>query len=143
MYTRNSDAFPVNPPLAFLFALSCPSCMNQPFFLLTWRSALLLMVRIPIHSCPWLAINCFPLAASPTPRHPTDQVTYLYRRHQQHQPSHLIQFPITPFEKGLGFYILNHCSKINLPLPKVVWCSKCWQRKMLMFDIFLQAKIMI
>jgi hypothetical protein len=27
---------------------------------------LLLVVRIPIHSCPWLAINCSPLATSPT-----------------------------------------------------------------------------
>ncbi len=49
------------------------------------------MVRIPIHSCPWFAVNCSPLAASPTPRHPTDHVRYLYRRHQQHHPSSLIQ----------------------------------------------------
>jgi hypothetical protein len=26
------------------------------------------MVRMPIHSCPWLVINCSLLAASPTPR---------------------------------------------------------------------------
>ncbi len=41
---------------------------------------------------PWFAINCSLLAASPIPRHPTDQVTYLHRRHQQHQLSHLIQY---------------------------------------------------
>jgi hypothetical protein len=50
------------------------------------------MMQIPIHSCPTLAINCSPLAASPTPRHPTDQVTYLHRRHQLCQPSRLTQY---------------------------------------------------
>jgi hypothetical protein len=49
----------------------------------------LTVVQIPIHSCPWLAINCSPLAALLTPRHPTDQETYLHRRHQQHQLSRL------------------------------------------------------
>jgi hypothetical protein len=75
-------------PLLPALALSCPFHMVQPFFLLL---LLLLMVRIPIHSCPWFAIDCLPLAASPTPRHPIDQVTYLHRRHQQHELSHLTQ----------------------------------------------------
>jgi hypothetical protein len=52
---------------------------------------LLLGMQIPIHSCPWFAINCSPLAASPTPRHPTDQVTHLHRRHQR-QPFRLTQY---------------------------------------------------
>ncbi len=45
-----------------------------------------------IHSCPWLAINYSPLAASLTPRHPTDQVTYLHRQQHQRQPSRLTQY---------------------------------------------------
>jgi hypothetical protein len=64
--------------------------MLNPPFLLTWRSLFFCswcVVRIPIHSCPWFAINCSPLAVRPTPRHSTDQVTYLHRRHQKHQPS--------------------------------------------------------
>ncbi len=68
-------------------------CTTQALFF-TYLEILLLLfvVRIPIHSCPWFAINCPPLAVSPFPMHPTDQVTYLHRRNQQHQPSHLIQF---------------------------------------------------
>ncbi len=66
--------------------------MIQPFFHLLGEPASLLVMRIPIHSCPWLAINRSPLAASPTPRHPTDQVTYLHRRHQQRQPYCLTQY---------------------------------------------------
>jgi hypothetical protein len=37
--------------------------------------AFLLVVRIPIHSSPWFAINCPPFATSPNLSHPTDQVT--------------------------------------------------------------------
>ncbi len=61
-----------------------------PLFTYLENQLLLLVVWIPIFSCPWLAINYSPLAASPTPRHPIDQFTYLHR-HQQHQPSRLIQ----------------------------------------------------
>jgi hypothetical protein len=50
-------------------------------------------MQITIHSCPCFAINCSPLAASPTPRHPTDQVTYLHRRQQQRQPFRLTHSP--------------------------------------------------
>jgi hypothetical protein len=64
---------------------------STPLFTYLENQLLLLVMRVPIHSCPWLAINCSPLAASPTPRHPTDQITYLHRRHQQHQPSCLTQ----------------------------------------------------
>ncbi len=71
-------------PIPFVLA-------NPPFYLLGEPAFFfLLVVRIPIHSCPRFAINCSPLAASPTPRHPRDQVTYFHRRHQQHQPSRLI-----------------------------------------------------
>ncbi len=75
---------PLLPVLAFILPLSCDSTL-----LFTYLDILLLLlvVHIPIHSCPWFAINYSPLAASPTPRHPIDQVTYLHRRHQQHQPS--------------------------------------------------------
>ncbi len=66
--------------------------LSTPLFTYLENQLFLLAVRIPIHSCPWFAINCSPLAAWPTPRHPTDQVTYLHRRHQQHQPSRLIHF---------------------------------------------------
>ncbi len=75
-------------PIPALFPL-----FRDPTLLFTYLEILLLLlvVRIPIHSCPWFAINCSPLAALPTPRHPIDQVTYLQRQHQQHQPSHLTQ----------------------------------------------------
>ncbi len=81
-------ALMLTPP----FVSHCPipfyTCQS-PFFTYLENQLLLLIVRIPIHSCPWFAINSSPLAASPTPRHPTDQVTSLHRRHQ-HQPSRLI-----------------------------------------------------
>jgi hypothetical protein len=68
---------------------------STPLFTYLENQVLLFMVRIPILSCPWFAINCSPLAASPTPRHLTYQITYLHRRHQQRQPSCLTQ--VAPF----------------------------------------------
>jgi hypothetical protein len=79
-------------PLASRSALTCPLLYDlTPLFTYLENQLLLLVVQIPIHSCPWFAINCSPLAASPTSRYPTDQVTYLHRRHQQCQPSRLTQ----------------------------------------------------
>jgi hypothetical protein len=75
-----------------VLALTCPLlCDWTPLFTYLENQLLFFMVRIPIHSCPWFAINCSPLAASPTPRHPIDQVTYLHRQHQQHRPPHPTQ----------------------------------------------------
>ncbi len=90
MYTRD-HSLPTQPLLLSLTS-ACPFLYTPtPLFTYLEILLLLLMVQIPIHSCPWFAINCSPLAVSSTPRHPTDQVTYLHRRHQQHQPSCLIQ----------------------------------------------------
>ncbi len=59
------------PPLASY----CPLfLLITPFYLLG-EPAFLLVVRIPIHSCPWFAINCSPFATSPTPTQLIDQVT--------------------------------------------------------------------
>ncbi len=82
--------FPVNPFPCFRLYFILP-LLHNPTLLFTYLEILLLLlvVRMPIYSHPRLAINCSPLAASPTPRHPIDQVTYLHRRHQQHQPSRL------------------------------------------------------
>ncbi len=93
MYVHNKDDSLSTHPLAsrscFILPLSYDSTL-----LFTYLEILLLLlvVQIPIHSCPWFAINCSPLAASPTPRYPVDQVTYLHRWHQQHQPSCLTPF---------------------------------------------------
>ncbi len=87
-----------DPPLTSVFALSCSPCMNQPLpFTYLEILLLLLVVRIPIYSFPCLAINCSPLAVSPIPRHPTDQVMCLHRWHQQHQLSCLIQYGSEPW----------------------------------------------
>jgi hypothetical protein len=76
MYTRE-DPLSIHPLLLSLPSVF-PFLAVQPlFFTYLEILLLLLVVRIHIHSCPWSAINCSPLAASPTPRHPTDQVTYL------------------------------------------------------------------
>jgi hypothetical protein len=67
----------LTPPLAPhcpLFLLATPH-LCYPLFYLFGEPAILLLARIPIHSCPWLAINCSPLATSPTLTHPMDQVT--------------------------------------------------------------------
>jgi hypothetical protein len=87
LYINPAPCFPLSPPVLHL---STP--LTLPLFTYLENQLFLLVVQIPIHSCPWFAINCSPLAASPTPRHPTDQVTYLHRWHQQHQLSRLIQF---------------------------------------------------
>ncbi len=82
-------------PLLPVLALTCPlSYELTPLFTYFENQLVLLVVRMPIHSCPWFAIKCSPLAASPTPRHPTDQVKNLHRRHQQCQPSPLTQYRI-------------------------------------------------
>ncbi len=83
-----SQSSPLLPALALILP---PFIWLNPSFYLLGEPVLLLVMRIPIHSCPWFAINCSPLATSPTPRHPTDQVTHLHRRHQQRQPFRLTQ----------------------------------------------------
>jgi hypothetical protein len=72
-------------------SLICHPPSTLPTFYLLGESAILLVARIPIHSCPWFAINCSPFAASPTPTHPKIKFQYLHRQHQQHLPSRLIQ----------------------------------------------------
>jgi hypothetical protein len=61
-------------PYCLLFLLATSYFLYQLFSLLG-EPAFLLMVRIPIHSCPWFAFNCPPFATSPTLTHPIDQVT--------------------------------------------------------------------
>ncbi len=70
--------FRLIPPFASR-SPSFHSLLYLPIPLCTYleNKLLLLVERIPIYSCPRFAIDCSPLAASPTPRHPTDQVTYL------------------------------------------------------------------
>jgi hypothetical protein len=56
-------------PLAsysLLFLLATPYFCYPLIFYLLGEPAFLLVVRMPIHSCPWFAINCPPFAASPT-----------------------------------------------------------------------------
>jgi hypothetical protein len=53
----------------------CKPFLHYHFFTYLENQLFLLVVQKPIHSCPWFDINCSPLAASPTPKHPTDHVT--------------------------------------------------------------------
>ncbi len=109
--------FLVNPSPCFILPLS-----HDPTLLFTYLEILLLLivVRIPIHSCPWFAINFSPLAASPTPMHPIDQVTYLHRRHQKHQASRLTQVhPSHPSQKILE--IIQKKAKYRL----IELCQMC------------------
>jgi hypothetical protein len=71
------DTARVNPaPCSLLPALfTCHPLFMLPTFYLLGEPAILLVVRIPIHSCPWFAMNCSPFATSPTLTHPIDQVT--------------------------------------------------------------------
>ncbi len=70
LYVNPTPCFPLSRSPLYL---STP--LTVPLFTYLENQLFLLVVRIPIHSCPWFAINCSPLAASPTPRPPTDQVT--------------------------------------------------------------------
>jgi hypothetical protein len=75
IYTLDTTC--INPtPCSSLPALlfATPHSLLPALYLLG-EPAFLLVVRIPIRSCPWFAINCPPFAASPTLTHPTDQVT--------------------------------------------------------------------
>ncbi len=68
----------VNPAPCFPLSHFLPICQSPlscPLFYLLGEPAFLIVARIPIHSCPWFAINCSPFATSPTPTHPTEQVT--------------------------------------------------------------------
>ncbi len=111
--------FLVNPPLASRSYFSLPLLHDStPLFTYLEILLLLLGVRIPILSCPWLAVNCSPLAASPTPGHPTDQVTYLHRLHQQHQPSRLTQ--LYPGSREINWWTYYDYSVCN---------AKCWMNE--------------
>jgi hypothetical protein len=113
IYTRMhiyNGSFNHPTPLLPVLALTCPLLFDlTPLFTYLENQLLLLVVQIPIHSCPWFAINCSPLAASPTPRHPTDQVTYLHRRHQQHRLSHPTQVP-TDARTIQAIYMFLYCN---------------------------------
>ncbi len=68
-------------PISLLpaLALSCPFHMVQPFFYLLGDPASFARgANTHPLLCPWFAINCSPLAASSTPRHPIDQVMYIF-----------------------------------------------------------------
>jgi hypothetical protein len=109
IYTQQ-QRFLVNPPPCFRPCFILP-LLRDPTLLFTYLEILLLllMARIPIHSCPWFAINRSPIAAPPTPRHPIDQVTYVHRRHQ-HQPFCLTQLhmyctnPLRPIAISFGWF---------------------------------------
>ncbi len=90
---KHDDSLPTHPLLPGLISTFPFQYSLTPIFTYLEILLLLLVVRIPIHSSPWIAINCSPLAVSPIPRHPTYQVTYLHRRHQQYQPSRLTHYP--------------------------------------------------
>ncbi len=66
-----SSCYP--PPIPAHF--TCHPLFMLPTFYLLGEPAILLVVRIPAHFCPWLAINCSPFATSPTLTYPVDQVT--------------------------------------------------------------------
>jgi hypothetical protein len=127
MYVHNNDDSLSTHPLAscscFILPLSYDSTLLFTYLEILF---LLLVVRIPIHSCPWIAVNCSPLAASSTPRHPIDQVTYLHRQHQQHQPSRLTQIYIhllsTEGESRLVYSQLRY-SRISPPTLHGLLCT--------------------
>jgi hypothetical protein len=56
---------------------SIPYSLSSHFDLLGELTSLLI-VQIPIHSCPWSANNCPPFASYSTLSHPTDQVTLIH-----------------------------------------------------------------
>jgi hypothetical protein len=87
-----------NPPPCFqLFLHFAPFYMTWPLFLLTWRTSFFCSWCENPSTLSLLAINCSPLAASSTPRHPADQVTYLHRRLQQSQLFRLTQSVPAPY----------------------------------------------
>jgi hypothetical protein len=73
VFTHQVRFVPLAPCYPLFYLLPLVPC--YPLFYLLGEPAFLLMVRIPIHSCPWFVINCPPFAASPTLPHPVDQVT--------------------------------------------------------------------
>jgi hypothetical protein len=77
-------------PLLSVLALSL-RLLYDSTLLFTYLEILLLlfvMRKNPSTLVPGLLSTVLPLLLHP-PRHPTDQVTYLHRRHQQHQSSRL------------------------------------------------------
>ncbi len=129
-------------PLLPVLALICPFLYDlTPLFTHLENQLILLMMRIPIHSCPWFAINCSPLSASTTPRHPTDQVTYLHRQHQQRQTFGLTQLATLckwRIDQLLCLEVDSTSSKIYqgvassiLPLPELLNTLQSWHYKVL------------
>jgi hypothetical protein len=75
----------VNPSLSPLLASSNPSYTICPLVYLLGDPS---SFASGANTHPLLSLGgCSPLLLNPPRRHPTDQVTYLHRRHQQHQPS--------------------------------------------------------
>jgi hypothetical protein len=68
--------------------LTRPFLAFLPLYYLLGELASLLVVQIPIHSCPWSANNCpHPLLVLPSFHAPHIKLQYLHRRHEQCQRS--------------------------------------------------------
>ncbi len=102
------------PPLTPCYPFVLVTVLGEPAFLL--------VVQITIYFWLWFANSCPPLASSPTLSHPTDQVKYLHRRHQQYQPSssdslHLMMWSSFLLTRGCSFlqtgslYLLRQLSQ--------------------------------
>jgi hypothetical protein len=80
------------PPLPLLHApFPFPCVMTHPFFTYLEIPLLAIAVRMPIHTRPWLVIDCPPLAPyPPTPflTAPTGHVTCFQRQH--HNISYIV-----------------------------------------------------
>ncbi len=102
MHIRKVTFLLVNSSLVPLCFIQYP-LHNPSLCLLTWRSLFFCSwCGYPSTLVPGWLSTVLPLLVNPLQRHPTDQVTYLHRRHQ-HQPSHLIQICI---RKQLVFFFL-------------------------------------
>jgi hypothetical protein len=92
----------------------------NPFFLLTWRSCFFCSWwEYPSTLVPGLLSTALPLLLHPPQGNPTDQVTYLHRRHQQHQPSRLTHYPhshLPSFMPGTPTHTYPHLRSPTLSL---------------------------
>jgi hypothetical protein len=126
---RYAAVFKLTPPFASHSPSShSPLYLPIPLFYLLGEPASLARGA---NTHPLLSLVCYQLF-SPCcfthPKAPPDQVTYLHRQHQQHQPSRLIQLPLFGnFEPKVAqeekYFLYKYVLDLNLTS---IWPQYCY-----------------
>ncbi len=130
IYTTMMFFFSVNPPFASIFASFFPPLPDPTLLVYLLGDPASFACCVNTHSLLSLvSYQLFSPCYFTHHKHPTDQVTYLHRRHQQHQSTRLIH--IFCIEKSYCDHALKKVSckwTYSVAWRKSAWCWDEWSQ---------------